>query len=66
METIRPKSEFKVHPAHEHEKIIKHAVKHIKGADKLLKEYADQKQKFTKRSPDNPNSVGNGLKHVWY
>jgi hypothetical protein len=43
---------FLIHPAH-HEEMVKHAVRHIPGADKIVKEWMDQKYGFHKPRPDD-------------
>ena len=54
---------FKVATQHE-EKLVRHATRNIKNADKLCDEVFQKQNTFTKRLPDKFD-LSNNLKHIW-
>ena len=53
-----------IHPFHV-EKIVKHAVRNIKGGAELAKKVFDKKRSFSYRLPDHRNDENDNMKHFW-
>ena len=55
--------EHMINPQHA-EKLVRHAVRNIKGAQELCNEVFHRKNQITRRLPDNHHTT-DGYKHFW-
>ena len=61
---IGKQSEPRVHPFHV-ERIVKHAIRNIKGAPALANKIFGASKRFRKQLPIDRNDRDNNLKHYW-